>query len=49
MTGTTLHSVSRILSGWQKAKIVQAGRLKLTVTDPERLLMIADGDEPGLL
>lgn len=49
MTGTTLHTVSRILSGWQRAQIVASGRQKLVVKDRHRLLMIADGREPGLL
>src|SRR6185437_3639147 len=49
MTGTTLHTVSRILSAWESAGIVDAGRQKLLVKDPHRLLLIADGVEPGLL
>jgi CRP-like cAMP-binding protein len=49
MTGTTLHTVSRILSAWQRAEIVEGGRQKLLVKDPHRLLLIADGREPGLL
>jgi CRP-like cAMP-binding protein len=49
MTGTTLFTVSRILSAWEDAGIVIAGRQKLTVSDPHRLLLIADGVEAGLL
>jgi len=49
MTGTTLHTVSRILSAWEAAGIVDGGRRKLLVKDPHRLLLIADGIEPGLL
>lgn len=49
MTGTTLFTVSRILSAWEAAGIVVAGRQKLTVSDPHRLLLIADGVEAGLL
>jgi CRP-like cAMP-binding protein len=49
MTGTTLHTVSRILSAWAAAGIVDGGRQKLMVKDPHRLLLIADGIEPGLL
>lgn len=49
MTGTTLHTVSRILSAWEAAGIVDGGRQKLLVRDPHRLLLIADGHEPGLL
>lgn len=49
MTGTTLHTVSRILSAWQAAGLVQGGRQKLLVRDPHRLLLIGDGVQPGLL
>lgn len=49
MTGTTLFTVSRILSAWEEAGIVATGRQKLVVTDPHRLLLIADGVEAGLL
>lgn len=49
MTGTTLHTVSRILTAWEEAGIVDGGRQKLLVKDPHRLLLIADGVEAGLL
>ena len=49
MTGTTLHTVSRILSAWERADVVDGGRQKLLVRDPHRLLLIADGEQPGLL
>jgi CRP-like cAMP-binding protein len=49
MTGTTLHTVSRILTAWEDAGIVDGGRQKLLVKDPHRLLLIADGLEAGLL
>jgi len=41
--GTPLHTVSRILSAWESKGIVQGGRQKLTVCDPQRLLTIAEG------
>ncbi len=44
MTGTTLHTVSRILSAWESKGIVEGGRQKLTVTDPPRLLKLAEGE-----
>ncbi|MBB3593776.1 CRP-like cAMP-binding protein [Rhizobium sp. BK529] len=44
MTGTTLHTVSRILSAWEAKGIVEGGRQKLTVTDPQRLLRLAEGE-----
>ena len=49
MAGTTLHTVSRILTAWEHAGIVDTGRQKLTLMDPHRLLLIADGLEAGLL
>lgn len=49
MTGTTLHTVSRILTAWEEAGLVDTGRQKLIVKDPHRLLLIADGVEAGLL
>lgn len=42
MTGTTLHTVSRILSAWQERGIVEVGRQKLTVCDPHGLVVIAE-------
>lgn len=48
MTGTTLHTVSRILTAWEQAGLVEGGRQKLLVKDSHRLMMIADGVAPGL-
>lgn len=49
MTGTTLHTVSRILTAWEGAGLVEGGRQKLLVRDPHGLVMVADGLRPGLL
>ena len=49
MTGTTLHTVSRILTAWAAAGLVEGGRQKLLVRDPHGLVMLADGLRPGLL
>jgi len=49
MTGTTLHTVSRVLTAWEQAGLVEGGRQKLLLKDPHRLLMIADGQSPCLL
>lgn len=49
MTGTTLHTVSRILTAWEAAGLVEGGRQKLLVKNPHRLLLIGDGHAPGLL
>lgn len=43
MTGTTLHTVSRIMSAWEAAGIVASGRRKVAIRDPARLAAIAEG------
>ena len=43
MTGTTLHTVSRLLSAWEDQGLVKSGRQKVTVVEPHRLLLIAEG------
>lgn len=43
MTGTTLHTVSRILTLWESKGLVKGGRQKLLVTDPHGLMRLADG------
>ena len=45
MTGTTLHSVSRLLSSWEGQGLVEGGRQKLTVIDAAGLARIADPEE----
>jgi len=42
MTGTTLFSVSRTLSAWERAGLVDAGRQELVIRDAEGLLEIAE-------
>jgi CRP/FNR family transcriptional regulator, nitrogen oxide reductase regulator len=49
LAGTTLHTVSRILSAWEEAGLVIGGRQKLLVRDAHRLLLIADGEAEGHL
>jgi CRP-like cAMP-binding protein len=41
MTGTTVYTVSRILSGWEGQGVVAGGRERVVVTDPTRLRTIA--------
>ena len=43
MTGTTLHTVSRLLSAWEKAGIVKSERKKVTVCDPHKLVVLSTG------
>ncbi|MCD2180554.1 Crp/Fnr family transcriptional regulator [Rhizobium sp. GN54] len=42
MTGTTLHTVSRILSAWEGKGLVEGGRQKLIVLDINGLAALAD-------
>jgi CRP/FNR family transcriptional regulator, nitrogen oxide reductase regulator len=49
MTGTTLHTVSRILTAWEAEGLVEGGRQKLLLRDPHELVLIADGLKPGRL
>jgi len=42
MTGTTLYTVSRCLSSWEKKGIITTGRERVTVIDPHGLVRIAD-------
>ena len=44
MTGTTLHTVSRIFSAWESRGIVRGGRQKLLVRDRPRLEALAEGE-----
>lgn len=43
MTGTTLHTVSRLLSGWEDRGLVHSSRQKVVVTDPHALVLLAEG------
>ncbi|MCB1351590.1 MAG: Crp/Fnr family transcriptional regulator [Rhodobacteraceae bacterium] len=48
MTGTTLHTVSRLLAAWEKRGIVESARKHITVTDPHQLMLLsgASGESP---
>lgn len=43
MTGTTLHTVSRILSAWEARGLVEGGRQKLLVCNLAGLAQLAEG------
>lgn len=45
MTGTTLHTVSRILSAWQTLGLISSGRQKIVVRDPHKLYLLAESSE----
>lgn len=42
LTATTLHTVSRLLSRWEKQGMVQSKRKRITVTDPHALVLLVD-------
>ena len=44
MTASTLHTVSRIMSSWEAAGILEGGRQRVAVRDEQRLRTIAEGD-----
>jgi CRP-like cAMP-binding protein len=41
MTGTTLHTVSRTLSGWEGKGMIDGGRQRIVLRQPHALMMIA--------
>lgn len=47
MTGTTLHTVSRILSSWEGRGLVTGGRQKLLVRDVAGLRALAENEKPA--
>jgi CRP-like cAMP-binding protein len=46
MSGTTLHTVSRVLSAWESAKLVDTGRRRVMVCDAGALERIAPTETP---
>ncbi len=46
MTGTTLYTVSRILSGWERQGLVEAGRERVLIHHPHLLVAIAEDLPP---
>lgn len=42
MTGTTLHTVSRLLSAWERERIVESRRKHIMVSQPEHLVTLAE-------
>jgi len=43
MTGTTLYTVSRLLSDWERKGILKTGRERIAIINPHELVRIADG------
>ena len=45
MNGTTLYTVSRTLSAWEKTGMVTTGRGRVVITNPHALVRLAEGLE----
>ena len=45
MTGTTLYTVSRLFSEWERQQIIETAREKIKIIKPHDLVRIADGLE----
>jgi CRP-like cAMP-binding protein len=48
MTGTTLHTVSRILSAWEQRGLVEGGRQRIVLCNPHALVGLAEGQAQGV-
>ena len=46
MTGTTLHTVSRTLSGWESRGLIESGRQRIVLREPHKLFVLAE-QTPG--
>ena len=46
MTGTTLHTVSRTLSGWEQRGLIESGRQRIVLREPHKLMVLAE-EGPG--
>jgi CRP-like cAMP-binding protein len=42
MTGTTLHTVSRILSAWEQAGLIESGRQRIVLREPKKIFALAE-------
>jgi hypothetical protein len=50
MTGTTLFTVSRLLSEWERQGVIQTGRERIKIVQRHELVRIAEGHggrQPG--
>ncbi|MEI4195533.1 Crp/Fnr family transcriptional regulator [Roseovarius sp. E0-M6] len=43
LTATTLHTASRLLSGWEKQGLVRSRRKRIVVLDPHALMLLSQG------
>jgi len=42
LAGTTLHTVSRILSGWESRGLIEGGRQRIVLREPHKLFVLAE-------
>lgn len=47
MTGTTLHTVSRILSAWEEQGLIGSGRKRIVLKEPHKLMIFAERGRDG--
>ena len=47
MTGSTLHTVSRTLSGWEREGIIESQRKHITVCEPHQLVILSGAKVGG--
>lgn len=45
MAGTTLYTVSRILSAWEKQGLIATGRERVILTNPHAVMRLAEGPD----
>ena len=49
MTGTTLHTVSRTLSGWEQLGLIESGRQRIVLREPHKIFVLAEqSSDPGV-
>lgn len=48
MTGTTLHTVSRLMSAWETSGYIKSGRQKVTVIEGDKLELVANGENNAI-
>ncbi|MNR50587.1 hypothetical protein D3C85_1701300 [compost metagenome] len=48
MTGTTLHTVSRLLSDWKQRGIVTSGRKRIVLRSPAALARLSEHAQPAM-
>ncbi|HEY0331415.1 MAG TPA: Crp/Fnr family transcriptional regulator [Rhodopseudomonas sp.] len=47
MTGSTLHTVSRLLSSWESRGLIESGRQRIVLRDPHGLVLLSEQDPRG--